>query len=256
MKSKIPDHILNTEISKHLSKFREKASHSLRSMDLDKMLRSKNPFLQTAMEPTTICEFIDRMVDPRFESSAETQMGKILEEIVQFCYQYSRKSQRGTTVQTSPAPGSDISIETAKSNTQIAVKSGTRVFNSQSKSAQLDQFRKIKSRLNKTSKRSFFVIAYCYGSKKPSKDTSVYRELVGAEMWEDATLEKHFHLRLLQAFAKCSRGWAGELRMEVKKTKNRLVKEFSQKYVLRNGKINWEKLYATAFFPATAKTGS
>lgn len=137
----------------------------------------------------------------------------------------------------------DIAVEDAICYIALAVKSGTKVFNKQSRSQQVTEFQALRSRLSKMKKQLRSVVGYGYGRKaKRISASRSYEEVAGQDFWELVTGEADFYLRIMKFMAEKPKEHAVEFKEELAKTENRLVKEFLFHFSNDDGSIDWEKL--------------
>ena len=177
-------------------------------------------------------------------SSDETIFGNVFfEPLAKWAAAESAKTRESTTVTVGGAAGVDIAVEDAICYIALAVKSGTKVFNTQSRSQQETEFQALRSRLSKIKKEFRSVVGYGYGRKtKRISAARNYEEVAGQNFWELVTGEAGFYLRILKGMEEKPEEHAAEFKVELAKTENRLVKEFLFHFANDDGSINWEKL--------------
>lgn len=93
------------------------------------------------------------------------------------------------------AEGSDITIEKDNTIYNIAVKSGTAVFNSDSKKRQAENFQSGAKRAQQARMAYVPLIGYGYGKKRSQQH--FYRELAGQDFWAWLTGDPDFYLKII-----------------------------------------------------------
>lgn len=238
----IPSADLEEKIAQLLDVFFNKRTDSLQSLKLDAKLKVKNPYLFRAIGVSDASEIVEELLDAHISSSDETIFGnEFFEPLGKWVAEKSFENQRHITVQVSGAEGCDILISTPEENQAIAVKSGTKVFNAQSRRKQIDEFHKIERILRKDKKLFLSIVGYCYGRKEQrlAKD---FTEMAGQKFWEHLTGEKDFYLRIIELMKLKPVEHRPKFLDQYNKAKNRFVKEFLSKYALEDFSIDWNKL--------------
>jgi hypothetical protein len=244
---------LEKQLGELLDIFYAKRKGKLENLQLIPTLRRKNPYLYRATGVATGSEIIKQVMAAFISSSDETIFGnEFFEPLAKWAAAESAKTRENTMVSVGAAAGVDIAVEDAICYIALAVKSGTKVFNKQSRSTQQTEFQALRSRISKIKKQFRSVVGYGYGRKsKRSSDARNYEELAGQDFWELVTGEADFYLRIMKFMEEKPRQHAAEFKDELAKTENRLVKEFLFHFAKADGSINWEKL--TEFNSGVAK---
>lgn len=132
-------------------------------------------------------------------------------------------------------------METENKYTAIAVKSGTSVFNAQSKKRQIAEFKSLEARLRKLQKQFDPLVGYCYGRKIRSNNTN-FRELAGQAFWEEITGDADFYLKIIRLMKDKPQQHIVEYRKSFDAATNRFTAEFISNFCNEDGTINWDKL--------------
>lgn len=235
-------------LEKHLGElldvFYAKRRDTLKNLELIPILKRKNPYLYRATGVATGSEIITQVMAAFISSSDETIFGnEFFEPLAKWAAAESAKTREATSVTVGGAAGVDIAVEDAVCYIALAVKSGTKVFNQQSRSQQETEFQALRSRLSKLKKQFRSVVGYGYGRKtKRISATRNYEEVAGQNFWELVTGEVDFYLRIMRVMEERPKKHAVEFKAELAKTENRLVKEFLFHFAKTDGSIDWEKL--------------
>jgi hypothetical protein len=235
---------LEKQLGELLDIFYAKRKGKLKELQLIPTLKRKNPYLYRATGVSTGSEIIKQVMAAFISSSDETIFGnEFFEPLAKWAAAESAKNRKRTTVTVGAAAGVDIAVEDAICYIALAVKSGTKVFNAQSRSQQETEFQALRSRLSKIKKQFRSIVGYGYGRKV--KRVSVARnfeEVAGQDFWELVTGEADFYLRIMKFMEEKPKEHAVEFKEELAKTENRLVKEFLFHFSNDDGSIDWEKL--------------
>lgn len=142
------------------------------------------------------------------------------------------------------AEGIDIMVERDNTIYAIAVKSGTSVFNSDSRKKQEQNFTAANKLAQQAKKRYVPIIGYGYGKKGPSVRglAKFYVELAGQKFWEELTGDSQFYVELIKMMDNLPEQYFDEFREAYEKAENRLVREFTTEFCLDDGSINWKKM--------------
>lgn len=242
--------MLEKAVAERLDSFYRRRIDKLKELDLKSVLKRKNPYLFRAVGMNDAAEIVDGLLQAFVSSSDETLFGN--EFFEPLAKAVAGNGFPGSEIQISHGEGADIGIETKTQNIAIAVKSGTSVFNAQSRSRQATDFLALRKRLDKTRKHFEAVVGYCYGRKKTRQDSaSTFKEVAGQDFWEMLTGEKDFYLRILSLMKDLPARHKDLFNEEYAKAKNRFVAEFLTDFAAKDGSIDWEKL--TAFNSGSEK---
>lgn len=235
---------LEKQLAELLDTFYAKRKGTLKNLQLIPTLKRKNPYLYRATGVATGSEIIKQVMAAFISSSDETIFGnEFFEPLAKWAAIESAKARDNTTVTVGGAAGVDIAVEDAVCYIALAVKSGTKVFNTQSRSHQETEFQALRSRLSKIKKQFRSVVGYGYGRKaKRISAARNYEEVAGQDFWELVTGEADFYLRIMKCMEEKPKEHAAEFKAELAKTENRLVKEFLFHFSNDDGSIAWEKL--------------
>ena len=98
------------------------------------------------------------------------------------------------------AEGVDIMVERDNTIYAIAVKSGTSVFNADSRKKQEQNFMAASKLAQQAKKRFVPIVGYGYGKKKTSTRglPKFYMELAGKDFWTELTGDEEFYIKLIR----------------------------------------------------------
>lgn len=199
---------------------------------IDKILGSKNPYLYCVKNVKSPRQFVGSILDAYISSSEETIFGNLFFEPLAIAV--SGGSKAG-------AEGVDIEIDAAPIRYAIAVKSGTSVFNADSKKRQIENFDKHARLMRQGGLHSSPVIGYGYGTKKGGTGGRVL-EYAGQDFWEYLTGDPDFYTKIVDLMGDSPEVWSGRFEASKAKTLDRLTGEFAEGYVAGDGSIDWHKV--------------
>ncbi len=220
-----------------LETFYESLITKIDKLDIEKIMKRKNPYLYRAKAMQNASEIVESVLTAFVSSSEETIFGNSFFEPIAIAVSGGSKAL---------AEGVDLMIENKEENTiyAIAVKSGTSVFNADSKKRQEQNFMAASKLAQQAKARYEAYIGYCYGKKKESGrgKPKLYRELAGKEFWEELTGDSDFYKKIIIFMGTLPEQYVEKYKESYNKAANRLVREFANKFCSNDGSIDWEAL--------------
>lgn len=222
-------------IAESLDNFYTSLINGLNKLNIEKIMKRKNPYLFRAKAMNDASEIVEALITAFVSSSEETIFGNVFFEPIAIAAGNGHKSL---------AEGVDMEIHTDDTIYAIAVKSGTSVFNADSKKKQEQNFMAARKLAQQVKKRFVAIIGYGYGRKKTSNRglTKIYVELAGQDFWEELTGDESFYKELIALMGELPEKYNDDFKASYEKAKNRLVKEFTVEFCQDDGSIDWEKL--------------
>jgi len=237
----ITDAELRIEISRLLWIFYDKRVAALQRLDLRKVLAGKNPYLYRAISSGKAADIVEDVLRARISSSDETIFGnEFFEPLALWVAQAATANDPDVSARTSSGAGVDLEVERVNVFTAIAVKSGTRVFNAQSRQKQKDQFKQARNRLFKTQKQFDPVVGYSYG-RLQSKDSD-FRVIAGEAFWGELSGDSDMYLRIIRAMDEPSQKNAQLFQIEYEKAVNRFTRTLLDEFSDASGELDWDRL--------------
>ncbi len=232
---------LEKKIGELLTNFYARRIQALGSLQLGKTLKRKNPYLYKAIGTVDATEIVEELLRAHISSSDETLFGnEFFEPLAKWVAKAANPSYN---VAISHGEGIDITIETETVIMGVAVKSGTSVFNAQSKRKQALDFHALRRRLQKATQRFDPIVTYCYGRKQQrAKSTTEFQEMAGQATWELLTGESDFYLRVIHLMQERPAEHRPIFQAEFDKAKNRFARDLLLDFSTQDGSINWDKL--------------
>ena len=176
-------------VGEALTEFYTSLSNTLGNLDLHKVLKKKNPYLYRAKGINSAGQIVDGILSAFVSSSEETIFGNVFFEPLAVVLSGGQKAV---------SEGVDITVDKDNTIYSIAVKSGTSVFNADSRKRQEQNFQSAQKRAQQAHKAFFPVVGYGYGKKKIRKGSEkFYLELAGKEFWEWLTGDPDFYTKII-----------------------------------------------------------
>lgn len=206
-------------------------------LDIYKVMKRKNPYLYRAKAMQSASEIVESVLSAFVTSSEETIFGNCFFEPIAIAVSGGNKAL---------AEGIDLMIQDNETNTiyAIAVKSGTSVFNADSKKRQEQNFMAASKLAQQAKARYEAYIGYSYGKKKDNGrgKPKMYQELAGKYFWEQLTGDPDFYKKIITFMGTMPEQYVASYKESYNKAANRLMREFSNSFCKEDGSIDWEKL--------------
>ena len=222
-------------IATSLDDFYTNLISNIDKLNIKKIMRRKNPYLFRAKAMNGAAQIIDAILAVFVSSSEETIFGNVFFEPIAAAASQGRKAL---------AEGVDLMVERDNTIYAIAVKSGTSVFNADSRKKQEQNFMAAGKLAQQVKKRFVPIVGYGYGKKKLSNRglPKFYIELAGKDFWMELTGDEEFYIKLIRFMDKLPEKYVEKFNASYQKAANRLVREFTQEFCFEDGSIDWEKL--------------
>ena len=193
------------------------------SLNIKTIMKRKNPYLFRAKAMNGAAQIVDAILAAFISSSEETIFGNVFFEPIACAAAQGQKAL---------AEGVDIMVERDNTIYAIAVKSGTSVFNADSRKKQEQNFMAASKLAQQAKKRFVAMIGYSYGKKKPSSRglPKFYSELAGKEFWTELTGDEDFYIKLIRLMDRLPEKYVEDFDEAYQKASNRLVKEFTNEF--------------------------
>ena len=217
-----------------LTEFYTALTRTLDSIDVDKILKRKNPYLYRAKGINSASQIVDGILAAYISSSEETVFGNCFFEPIAIVVSGGQKAV---------SEGIDITVDKDNTIYSIAVKSGTSVFNADSRKRQEQNFQSAQKRAQQAKKAFQPVVGYGYGKKKTKKGyEKFYLELAGKEFWTWLTGDPNFYTKIITFMGTRPDTYVKEFEETYNKAANRMIREFTIKYCKDDGSIDWDTL--------------
>lgn len=222
-------------IAKALDRYYTSLIEKVDGLNIKKIMKRKNPYLFRAKAVNGAAQIVDAILAAFISSSEETVFGNEFFEPIAIAAVQGQKAL---------AEGVDIMVERDDTIYAIAVKSGTSVFNADSRKKQEQNFMAASKLAQQARKRFVPIVGYGYGKKKASSKgrPKFYEELAGKEFWTELTGDDGFYIKLIRLMDNLPEKYVEDFDASYQKAANRLVREFTVEFCFEDGSIDWEKL--------------
>lgn len=221
-------------IANSLDDFYNRRMNRLETLNLNKFLKRKNPYLFRAIGTEKASELVESILSAYISSSDETIFGDAFFESIA-CITSGGK--------VSDAEGVDFTIEKKDRYKAVSLKSGPNIFNSSQKKKQNEQFSALRQRLFKIHKQFDPILGHAYGKlDKDASKTQIYRDVSGQKFWTEITGDSNFYLKLIRLMKDIPQKHKATYQKAWDNAVNKFTKAFIDKYCLEDGSIDWDKL--------------
>lgn len=229
--------ILTNFINENISEFHKNRLNALCRINLEKILKRKNPYLFKAKNIQTCGELVKSLVDAFLSSQEETIFGEFLEKLaIYVCKQKMGGYKSGIL-------GIDLEIEKNETRYIVTIKSGPNWGNNSQINKMKDNFKTAKRTL-RTQNSNMNIIAIngcCYGVDN-NPDKGDYFKFCGQKFWEFITQEENFYINIIEPLGYKAKEKNEIFYREYSKILNKMTKDFIVSYCLEDGSIDWEKI--------------
>lgn len=225
-------------VEKHISIFHKKRlEYVTTKVDLDTILKQKNPYLFRAKNIMTAQDLVKGFLDAFLQSQEETLFGEFIEGLAIFVCSRTHSGKKSELT--------GIDLEFIKDDViYIAeVKAGWNWGNSSQIKQLKINFENAKKILEKqTGKKVIAINGCCFGKRKnknPEKDG--YYKICGQEFWELISGVENFYIDIIEPIGHKAKQKNEEFLEAYASVVNRFTLDFAQRFCI-DGKIDWKKL--------------
>jgi hypothetical protein len=224
-------------VNEHIDQFHQARILSMQSLNLNRVLIRKNPYLFRAKNIDSASELVKSLLEAHISSSEETTFGQFLELLATYVCQAVYNGQKST------APGIDLEFLNHDVRYLVAIKSSPNWGNSSQHKALNVYFQNALRVLRQSSlvKHVQPVLGIAYGRQKDA-DRGIYIQKCGQSFWTFISGMPELYVDIIQplGFRAQERNEAFEAEKEA--TLNRFVRDFTIQYCSPSGYIDWAKL--------------
>jgi len=224
-------------VEHHIVEFHTKRISSLDSLQLEKVLKRKNPYLYRAKHVMTAEEIVKGLVDAHISSNEETLFGDWLEGLALFI---NEKVYGGWK---SGIQGIDIEFDSDGVRYIVNIKSGPNWGNSSQLAKMRSDFKKAMITLRTSNSKTNVVCVNgcCYGrDRKPDKGD--YFKYCGQRFWKFISNKESLYTDIVEPLGKNARKRNDEFVETYAKRINVFTMEFNKRFCDANGAIDWKRL--------------
>jgi hypothetical protein len=224
-------------VEENIAVFHQKRIQSLDSLQLNRVLQRKNPYLFRAKNVRTADELVRGIVDAHISSNEETIFGDWLEGLA---IHINSKVYGGIK---SGILGIDLEFDHAGKRHIVSIKSGPNWGNSSQISKMIANF-KTAQRTLRTSNSDVQVVAVngcCYG-QDDQPDKGDYFKYCGQRFWEFVSGDSNFFLEIVEPLGHKALEMNDQFLEAYSKTTERFVNEFAEEFCKPDRLIDWDRL--------------
>ncbi len=236
--NRVTDAQVQEYVENNIGDFHNKRVDRLNGLQLDKLLRRKNPYLFRAKAIATAQDLIQPMLDAHLSSQEETMFGDFLEGLARHVCGLARDGR------VSGIEGVDLEFDEDNKRYIVSLKSGPNWGNSSQIRQMRADFRRA-TQILRQSNSGLHVQAVngcCYGRTTRYYDRGDYWKLSGQRFWELITDDATFYTRIIEPLAHRSKERNDEFMKSYGKVINRFVSEFIGNFADANFGIDWRSL--------------
>lgn len=226
-------------VEKNIGDFHQKRIESLDNLNLQKILKRKNPYLFKVKNTSTVEQIVRGILDAHISSSEETIFGDWLEGLAIFI---NHKIYGGRK---SGIRGIDLEFEKDNKKYIVSIKSSKNWGNSSQVDKLQADFKSAKKTL-RTSNSRLEIIAVngcCYGQdNRPDKGD--YFKYCGQTFWYFISNNKNLYCDIIEPLGYKAKEKNEAFEQLYSSVVNRFTKEFIEEFCKENGEIDWQKITA------------
>ncbi len=231
--------ILRSFVSERIVLFHQARLEALKRMNLEGVLRKKNPYLFRAKNFSLASELVAAVMNAYLSSAEEEIFGGFLEELALFV---SKTTAGGIK---SSAPGLDIEFERDGAVYLVAVKSRPNWGNSSQYAALERDFRNAITRQRQIHSGANVqaILGACYGRARPA-DKGLYRKLAGQSFWHFLSGDPDLYIDIVEPIGHQARQHNEDFAASRAAIENKFTQQFVAEFCDEGGAIDWPKLVA------------
>lgn len=228
---------LNEFVNINIVDFHKKRIRSIETLKLSNLIR-KNPYLFKAKNIEVAADLIRSLLDAFLSSSEEKMFGDFLENLAVFI---SGKTKSGHK---SSAQGIDLEFIEGKTHYLISIKSGSNWGNSSQHKKLVQDFQNASRILKQSGIKNDVqpVLGICYGRTRTSYMQQGYWKLVGQNFWYFISDSITLYKDIIEPVGYQAKKHSDDFNIKKSAIINNLTSEFTKKFCMPDGKIDWEAL--------------
>ncbi len=225
---------IRVAIANALDTFYTSLISKINEIEIATIMKSKNPYLYRSKAMQSASDIINSVLHAFVSSSEETIFGNCFFEPIAIAASNGRHSI---------AEGVDLEVLNDGTIYAVAIKSGTSVYNADSKKRQIENF--TRARRTATQGRVLYeaIIGYAYGQKNTTTRTGNWvQEIAGEDFWTAITGDRDFYKKIIGFMDELPERYVDRFNASYANASNRLIRDFSTMFCKEDGSIDWEKL--------------
>lgn len=219
-------------VDSKIAEFHSAKLDAIKCLELNHLLKRKNPYLFKAKNITTVEAYVRYLLDAHLSSQEETMFGTFLEGLAIYVCSIAFGGQKA------PAEGIDLDFTRDRKRYLVSVKSGPNWGNSRQVNKMKDDFKKAKRIIGQD---VTCVNGCCYGRDK-NENKGDYIKKCGQSFWEFISGRPEFYKEIVEPLGHKAKERNDEFNNEYGKVVNKFSGSFSSCYLNEDNSINWEKI--------------
>lgn len=224
-------------INQHIQTFHDGRLHRLQTIDLNSVLKRKNPYLFRAKNMRTASDIVTAMLDALLSSSEEKMFGDFLEKLAIFV---SAETSGGRK---SSAAGIDLEFERENTLYLVSVKSGPNWGNNSQYQALRDNFqRAVRVQRQAAGNKAIRpVLGICYGTTRTT-DNGLYLKITGQNFWHFVSGNPDLYFDMIDMVGYRTSEHNAEFHRQREALIQEMSASFAKDFCYTDGTINWQAL--------------
>ncbi|MGR3984763.1 MAG: PmeII family type II restriction endonuclease [Gammaproteobacteria bacterium] len=236
MAQKITDKELREYVREHIGKFHATRLKRLEALELNTVLRKKNPYLFKAKNLTTAPGLVKNLLDAYLSSQEEGVFGGFLEGLAVFINQQAYGGWK------SSAEGIDLEFTKPGVRYIVSIKSGPNWGNSSQIKKMKEHFIQAQKILRQADKNMNIqaVNGCCYG-RDSRPDKGGYYKYCGQKFWEFISNDEDLYQSIIKPLGYRAKQKNDKFMQGYVKVVNQFTMSFMERFC-QNGVIQWEEI--------------
>ena len=229
---------VNEFVNQEIGRFHQSRLEALRRLNLDQVLKKKNPYLYRAKNMARAGDLVSAILGAYLSSSEEEIFGTFLEELAVFI---SGQTYGGRK---SSAAGIDLEFDRDEARYLVAIKSGTNWGNSSQYAKLEDHFKRAVAVQRQSHQAGHIqpVLGMCYGKSPGFRDTGLYWKVSGQRFWHFLSDDPDLYVEIIEPIGYEAKRHNDNFEQSKAAIENQLTAELIQRFCNPDYTINWPRL--------------
>lgn len=236
--TRVSEHDVRAYVEANIGAFHARRVERLNSLDLNTLLRRKNPYLFRTKGIQTAQDLVKPMLDAHLSSQEEGLFGTFLEGLA------IRVAEIAYGGRKSGIEGVDLEFDKDATRYIVAIKSGPNWGNSSQVRRMRDDFSKA-TRIMRQGNPNLNVVAVngcCYGRTSSRFDHGDYLKLSGQMFWQLISDDADFYIQIIEPMGHQARSKNQAFHRDYSGILNILTAKFIGQFCKQDGQIDWRRL--------------
>ena len=230
--------LLNEFANERIEAFHSARLNRLKEIDLNKVLKRKNPYLFRAKDMRSAPEMIHSLLEAYLSSSEEELFGREFLESLAI-----RVSSEAANGRKSSASGIDLEFERENTRFLVSIKSGPNWGNNDQKRRLVQNFEQAMRVLQQGDATTHVqpVLGICYGRAKTTNLRN-YIKYEGQSFWHFLSGDPALYTNLIEPVGYRAREHNESFQARRDRLEAQFIQEFSDGFCHADGTIDWSRL--------------